>query len=137
MIYWRALSAFARLRMPVLARKIVYRLQRLPASGIFGDDYQFKTMWDEVCWNVQNGSYDDEIDDAIDEVFSRLIGNEIREMPQAELNLLALSDPDFDPEMHDGTGNPDYVSEEIIAAVSILAGARNLVRFEPNEDWDW
>jgi hypothetical protein len=135
MIHWRALSEFARMRMPTLARKVIYRLQRLSASGIFGDDYRFKTMWDEFCQNVQSGSYDDSIDDAFDDILCDLTGDVIKGMPQSELNLLALSAPDFAPEMHGGFGDPDYVRKEITRAVSQIAGGRNMERFDPNSDW--
>ena len=51
-------------RFAVLARKVVYRLQRLDASGIYGDDYQHKTLWDEFRHEVQYGPHDDQIVDA-------------------------------------------------------------------------
>jgi fructosamine-3-kinase len=49
-------------RFAALARKVIYRLQRLDASGICGDDHQHKTLWDEFCHEVQWGPSDDQIE---------------------------------------------------------------------------
>jgi hypothetical protein len=56
----RALAAafgFARGEWPRLARKVVYRMQRIPASGSFSEDYRHRTLWDEYCHEVQNGPH--------------------------------------------------------------------------------
>ena len=37
-----------------LVRRAIYRLQRFPASGFYGDDFTYRTLWDEWCHEVQN-----------------------------------------------------------------------------------
>lgn len=37
-----------------LVRRAIYRLQRFPASGFYGNDFTYKTLWDEWCHEVQN-----------------------------------------------------------------------------------
>ena len=44
-------------RFEAYARKVIYRLQRIKASGIFGDDFNHKTGWDEYCYEVQQGPH--------------------------------------------------------------------------------
>ncbi len=53
-----AVCAYARKEFQVLTRKVIYRLQRIRASGIYGDDYIYKTLCDEYCHEVQEGSHD-------------------------------------------------------------------------------
>jgi hypothetical protein len=60
----RAVWRYGWERFAALARKVIYRLQRLDASGIFGDDHQHKTLWDEFCHEAQWGPSDDQIDSA-------------------------------------------------------------------------
>ena len=132
-IYRRALSNYAELRMPALARKVIYCLQRQKASGIFGDDYSHKTLWDELSHNIQSGSYDDGIDDALDEIAAQAIAGVTEKVAAEELTLFGLANPDYEP---DGGGIAHYAGKSIERAVVELAGARNLDRFDPNGD-DW
>jgi hypothetical protein len=53
----KAVRTFARFEIQALARKLIYQLQRFPASGIF-EDRRFKTLWDEFCYNSQEGPFD-------------------------------------------------------------------------------
>ena len=53
----KSVSTYAASRFQVYARKVIYRLQRIEASGIFGDDFNHKTGWDEYCYEVQNGPH--------------------------------------------------------------------------------
>jgi hypothetical protein len=53
-----AVRAYARREFAALIPKVIYRLQRLPATGVYGDDYAFKTLWDEYCYEIQEGPFD-------------------------------------------------------------------------------
>jgi hypothetical protein len=53
----QAVCAYARAEFEVLTRKVIYRLQRFGASGIF-EQYGYKTLWDEYCHGVQQGPHD-------------------------------------------------------------------------------
>jgi hypothetical protein len=75
----RAVRDFARVQFEALNRQVIYRLQRIDASGIFGDDYNYKSIWDEFCHEVQEGphelleeAWDSVIQPCIREVMGRL-----------------------------------------------------------------
>ena len=53
-----AVLAYARIELKGLTRRVIYRLQRINASGIYGDDYAYKSLWDERCHEVQEGPHD-------------------------------------------------------------------------------
>ena len=55
MVYWRGILNFSFDCFQDIARQAVHRMQRIDASGIFGDDYRHKTLWDEFCHEVQTG----------------------------------------------------------------------------------
>lgn len=50
-----AVRDFARREFNTCARRLVHRLQRIPASGIYGDNLGHKTLWDEFCYEKHNG----------------------------------------------------------------------------------
>jgi hypothetical protein len=54
----RAVREFSRVAFAALARKVIRRLQLIPASGIFDADRPHKSLWDEYCHEVQNGPHD-------------------------------------------------------------------------------
>lgn len=53
-----AVIQFGAVRFSALARTTIWHLRRTPASGIWGDDYAYRTLWDEVCHEVQEGPFD-------------------------------------------------------------------------------
>jgi hypothetical protein len=53
-----AVLEFATAAYETLARRVIFRLQRIEASSVYGNDYQHKTLWDEYCHEVQDGPYD-------------------------------------------------------------------------------
>ena len=70
-----AVLKFAKAAYDGLVRKVIARLQRLAASGVYGDDYHHKTLWDEYCHEVQfgphmslEGAWDLSIEPMLDEV---------------------------------------------------------------------
>jgi hypothetical protein len=78
-----AIYAFAKVECRSLVRRAIYRLQRVEASGIYGDDYKFKSLWDEYCHEVQNGPYmllDGAWDEAITATLNELVGSLVREI---------------------------------------------------------
>jgi hypothetical protein len=52
-----AVLDFATQAYEALVRKAIVRLQRIKATGIYGDDYEYKTLWDEYCHEVQFGPH--------------------------------------------------------------------------------
>jgi hypothetical protein len=55
---YEAVRAYARVEFAALTRKIIYRMRRCKASGIFGDDYAYKTLWDEYSHEVREGPHE-------------------------------------------------------------------------------
>ena len=79
---------FGKPEIETLVRQVVYRLQRIPASGIYGDDYGYKTLWDEYCHEVQEGPFD-LLDNAWDQTLGSTMDNVIDRIPQHMALLLS------------------------------------------------
>src|SRR5208283_5320094 len=54
----RAVRHFADVAFDALAREVVGQIQDIDATGIFDDDCQHLTLWDEYCHYVQNGPHE-------------------------------------------------------------------------------
>jgi hypothetical protein len=125
---------FAAAAYLALARKVIFRLQRIKASGIYGDDYQHKTMWDEYCHEVQEGPHD-LLQSAWDDTVDSIIESVIEAIPRHEAVLLtirAVCDQDREDEMQLGTQvAPDLMRNSLRQAVDEMAGARHMSRFDP------
>lgn len=84
---WKAAWRFSDTRIQALARKVIYAMQRMPASGIFGDDYRFKTVWDEYCREVQEGPHP-MLEAAFGQTVDPMIAWHIDQLDPAERQLL-------------------------------------------------
>lgn len=65
---YQAVTTYGRIEFEGLARRVIHQLQRMPASGIFGDDFRYRSIWDEWCHEVQEGPHElleDAWDDAV------------------------------------------------------------------------
>ena len=51
----KAFCRYARSELQRFVGGAIHRLQRTPASGIFGRDWKHKTLWDEYCHYIQYG----------------------------------------------------------------------------------
>lgn len=49
---------FAAVRFGQLTSRLIWRLRRCPASGIFEGQFTCRTLWDEICIEVQEGPFD-------------------------------------------------------------------------------
>lgn len=54
----RAVLKYGEVEFESLVRSAIYRLQRISASGIYGDDFTHKSLWDEWCHEVQEGPHE-------------------------------------------------------------------------------
>lgn len=54
----RAVRQFAAVRFRQLASRVIWRLRRISATGIFVGDFACRTLWDEYCVEVQEGPFD-------------------------------------------------------------------------------
>ena len=93
-----AVYDYARAEVRSLARRAIYRLQRIKASGIYGGEYKFKSLWDEYCHEVQNGPYEP-LEGAWEDVLSKTVKEIIDSIPRETamlLTILAIYDLDED-----------------------------------------
>jgi hypothetical protein len=131
----RAVLDFTTLAYAVLARKVVFRLQRIGASNIFGDDYHHKTVWDEYCYEVQNGP--SLFNDELDSILGPILDSVMKRVPPQEAALLTIGAV-WDLIEHGtewvGTNPviaPELIHQNLASVVAKLAGARDMSRFDP------
>jgi hypothetical protein len=53
-----AVRRFAAARFDALVAALVGQLKEMPASGIYSDICNFRTVWDEYCYGIQEGPHD-------------------------------------------------------------------------------
>jgi hypothetical protein len=85
----RSVRAFAHVQFNDYARKIRYRMQRFPASGIYGCNLQHKTLWDEFCYEKQNGETDD-LRPAWEQTLGPYLDEVIKSIPTETAVLLSI-----------------------------------------------
>lgn len=110
------------------ARRLVHRLQRISASGIYGNDYRYRSLWDEFCHEQQNGPYFNE--DVWDETLGGLLQAEVERLTPGEFEIVWLASL---PEVEDLKTAPRVqadIRRELRAALEALASTRDLERFE-------
>jgi hypothetical protein len=130
-----AVLDFAATAYESLVRRVIFRLQRIEASGIYGDDYQHKTLWDEYCHEVQQGPH--QLLESIWEATVNPIFDAVIEVvPREEAILLtirAVWDLDRENEMQEFKSlvAPDLIRDNLQRVVNKLASARGMSRFDP------
>lgn len=137
----KAVCAYVRVEIGILARKVIYRLQRFPASGIYGDDYRYKSLWDEYCHEVQEGPddmpgpMDTSPADAWQQTISPFIDDVVDNVPQHSAVLLSIAAAwELDDEVHEqlvGAIDPDGIRKLVQDRIDERAGERSLQRFDP------
>jgi len=93
----KAAIRFAAVRAGQLASRIIWRLRRIEATGIFSDDFTCRTLWDEYCVEVQEGPFDGPVPFGLPSVsagfgmtIDPFIRSEIDALPKHEAVLLTL-----------------------------------------------
>lgn len=84
-----AVRAFARVEIAALARRSIYRLRRVKASGIYGDDLGHKSLWDEWSFEVNNGPHD-LLDDAWSATLTPILSKIVEEIPSHVARLISV-----------------------------------------------
>lgn len=109
-------------------RRLIYRLQRISASGIYGDEYCYRSLWDECCHKQQNGPYFDE--DVWDKTLEGLLLVEVERLTPGEFEVVWLASlPDIE-DLKTAPRNHADVCQEFRSALAMLASGRSLERFE-------
>ena len=132
-----ALLEFGEMRFSQLARKVVHRFRRMPATEIYGD-WKYRNLWDQYCYDLQFGPHEDEdVDDgyldfppswerAFDPVLERLVS----EIPVSEKKILIFATERyflaFDDEESDAYFDDDAIILEVKSRLAKAAGDRDL-----------
>ena len=130
----KAVRAYARIELEGLTRRVIYRLQRIAASGIYGDDYAYKSLWDEWCHEVLEGSHD-LLDDAWTQTLCPILDDVIDRLPRHAAVLLSVFaacelDEDNDLDLI-GSFWSDGVQRVLQAELDRHAGMRHLDHLGP------
>ena len=128
-----AVRKYARTEIQALTRKVIFRLQRISASSIFGDEYAYKSLWDEYCHEVQQGPHD-ELSYAWDQTLEPIIKEIVDRVPKHSAVLLSqFYALDLDEEDNNLAGAiwPDGLRLVLHRRLSEQAGLRNLERLGP------
>ena len=127
-----AIRAFAKVRFLAMAEEIAADLRNRRATDIYGDDIGAKSIWDEYCYETQNGPTF-ELADAWSSLLDPLIADLVERLPYEETVLLTIAEQwqtDL-PELDHGEGrysaNPDMIAQAIRAA---------LFRVAIDSEWD-
>lgn len=129
---------FATAEAKRIACAVIDDMRRRPAQGFFGG-LAARHMWDEYCWSVQEGPFDQDmgrdyvplgsLSDAFEGLIRAVIEGEIEKLPhhvQVFLSAKAIVDnPDADESML-GWTSLDGMVELIIEDVNSEACGRNL-----------
>ncbi|MBB4183918.1 hypothetical protein GGE07_000531 [Sinorhizobium terangae] len=110
------------------AGRIIHVLQRRQASGVFGGDYDHKSLWDELCHDAQNGPHFD--DDPWGGMLDALLQKEVKRLTAAEFDALWLAALPDVGDLRTASRDVGVIKEEFRAALLQRAGERNLERFE-------
>lgn len=80
---------YGREEFAALVRKVVFRLQRWPASGIYGKYRPHKTLWDEYRYEVLHGPTEP-YEWAWDETLNPILNDVIDRIPPHSAKLLSV-----------------------------------------------
>lgn len=129
----RAIIRYCAAEFATLARKVAHRLQRLSTSGIFGKSFEYKTLWDEYCHEIQNGPHD-QLDYAWQSLIRPILDHIASQIPKEKAVLLSIGAAwevgDHEPDYR--SINLDSIRRSIERAVVKSAMNRDMSRFDPN-----
>ncbi|MBO82397.1 MAG: hypothetical protein CL801_13400 [Citromicrobium sp.] len=119
---WKAAWRFSDTRIQSLARKVIHAMQRMAASGIFGDDYRSKSVWDEYCHEAQEGPHP-MLEAAFDQTVDPMIAWHIDQLDQSERQLLEIA-------LADGAEEWGDIAVAVRKSLQGIAIDRDLSKFE-------
>ncbi len=136
-----AAESAARPEVERMVAAVIDGLRGMPPVGIF-DEIASRHMWDEYCWILQNGPYDEDItglgvslDQGCDELLRSSIYAEIETLPRHAkvfLSLYAAERTEHDAEYEPGSIWIDGIASLLVVEVSEKASRRNLDLIGPH-----
>lgn len=138
----RAIRKFASTAFDGLARKVAAQLRRTGASGIYGDDQDHKTLWDEYCYHVRrlDEAHDEQLDWAWDQTIYPFLVAVVDSIPHPEAQLLTigasweLDEDDKADERGELAVCPDFIHRCLEQAVIRYASEVNMSHSDPSEE---
>lgn len=128
----KAVRDFAAIEIDRLARRIVHALQRMPASGIYGDDYAYKSLWDEYCHEAQEGPHDG-LEGSWEMTINPFVDEVLDKIPHhvgVLLTILAASNLDEPQEAEMiGAFDREGIKELVLSSIDEIARRREISRF--------
>jgi len=130
-----AARAAAAPELDKLVQATIVALRGMDAVGLFGD-VAARHLWDEYCWQLQEGPYDD--DDVgfgstsgnFEEVLDTVIAGALNELPAHTLMFLSIYTRndigDADDPDHIGSISRDAIAAAVLECVNEAASRRNL-----------
>ena len=136
---------FARAEIDRIVHAVIGALRTRPTEGVFGDVHA-RHSWDEYCWALQEGPFDDptiivdtnfgSLSDAFEDLLQGTILAEVEKLPkhaQTFLSAIAFAeDPDSDQDECLGCMWIDGIVKVVTEAVNERASRRNLDLIGPN-----
>lgn len=130
-----AACAVAEPELEKLVQTTIASLRDMDAVGLFGDTAA-RHLWDEYCWQLQEGPYDDDdfgfgsTSRNFDEVLDTVIAGALEELPKHTLLFLSIytrndADGANDPENIGGISHDD-IAAAVLERVRQAASQRNL-----------
>ncbi|WP_206478004.1 hypothetical protein [Halomonas sp. KRD171] len=128
--YFEPITAFAEKRLEALAKRVIYGMQRMPASGMFEYTAKpLKSFWDEWCW--YQAKYDNDcgsLSSAFELTLESMISVTVRELPNEEAVLISCAVCEDQQNMP--ARSDDEICNSVRDVVTEAAGSRSLARFE-------
>lgn len=116
----RAITRFALVELEAAGRRMRYRMQRLPAAGIFGDDTGHRTLWDELRFDIQNGPAP-ALEVAWDQSLRAIAFDVVERMSEHMQALLSWHLASLDTDLPDDGVNEDALIEAVCGAAREIA----------------
>lgn len=140
-----ATTDFARAEITRIVVAAIDDLRSRPANGSFGD-VAARHLWDEYCWSLQEGPFDDDIgwddvnfgsfSDAFDDLLRAVIHSEVEKLPKHTQIFLSTrayeADVDCDEEEFLGSIWMDGIVSLVLDEVNSRASRRTLDLIGPD-----
>lgn len=110
---------FASAELRAAARRVAHQLQRLKASGIYGDQ-PHRTLWNEFCFEIENGQTPG-LEMAWEHTLDPLVADVVNRLPDHTARLLSWHAASFEEEDPEDALWPDLVCAAVLSATKQLA----------------
>lgn len=115
-----AILRFSLAELRAAGRRMRHRLQRFPATGIYGDDYRHRTLWSELLFEMEHGP-DSMLEGAWHDTLLPFAREVVAKTPEHAKVLLCWYLTYFDGGEPDGTIDDEALANAVCRAVKELA----------------